>query len=103
MKRARPIVLTTIALAAGMMPSALAFGAGGEFRSPMALAVIGGLVFSTILSLVFVPAMFMLMDDVGAFIWRYGKRLLTSGADADDPPATSHQPPPKIAQIPGTE
>ena len=48
-----------------MMPSALAFGAGGEFRSPMALAVIGGLLFSTVLSLVFVPAMFMLMDDVG--------------------------------------
>ena len=48
MKRARPIVMTTIAMAAGMMPSALAFGAGGEFRSPMALAVIGGLVFSTV-------------------------------------------------------
>src|SRR6202165_3298912 len=42
-KRARPIVMTTVAMAAGMMPSALAFGAGGEFRSPMALAVIGGL------------------------------------------------------------
>jgi hypothetical protein len=69
----------------------------------MALAVIGGLVFSTILSLVFVPAMFMLMDDVGAFVWRYGKRLLTSGADADEPTSTSHQPPPKIAQIPGAE
>ena len=72
-KRARPIVMTTIAMAAGMMPSALAFGAGGEFRSPMALAVIGGLVFSTVLSLVFVPAMFMMMDDLGALIWRYGK------------------------------
>jgi hydrophobe/amphiphile efflux-1 (HAE1) family protein len=102
MKRARPIVMTTIAMAAGMMPSALAFGAGGEFRSPMALAVIGGLVFSTILSLVFVPAMFMLMDDVGAFIWRYGKRLLTSGADAEEPAATGHQPP-KIAKAPGAE
>ncbi len=67
MKRARPIVMTTIAMAAGMMPSALAFGAGGEFRSPMALAVIGGLMFSTVLSLVFVPAMFMMMDDLGAF------------------------------------
>ncbi|WP_439923864.1 efflux RND transporter permease subunit [Nitrobacter sp. JJSN] len=84
MKRARPIMMTTIAMVAGMMPSALAFGAGGEFRSPMALAVIGGLIFSTILSLVFVPAMFMMMDDVGAFIWRYGKRLLTSGAEATE-------------------
>ncbi len=70
MKRARPIVMTTIAMAAGMTPSALAVGAGGEFRSPMALAVIGGLIFSTMLSLVFVPAMFMVMDDFGALIWR---------------------------------
>ncbi|HLI99804.1 MAG TPA: efflux RND transporter permease subunit, partial [Bradyrhizobium sp.] len=80
-KRARPIVMTTVAMAAGMTPSALAFGAGGEFRSPMALAVIGGLIFSTILSLVFVPAMFMMMDDIGALIWRFAKRLLTSGAN----------------------
>ena len=102
MKRARPIVMTTIAMAAGMMPSALAFGAGGEFRSPMALAVIGGLMFSTVLSLVFVPAMFMLMDDVGAFIWRYGRRLLTSGAEAADPAAAQHEPP-HIVRLPGAE
>jgi non-ribosomal peptide synthetase-like protein len=63
--RARPIVMTTIAMAAGMAPSALAFGAGGEFRSPMAIAVIGGLLVSTLLSLLFVPAIFTLMDDVG--------------------------------------
>ncbi|KMO40806.1 ABC transporter permease [Methylobacterium variabile] len=60
-KRARPIVMTTIAMVAGMVPSALAVGAGGEFRSPMAIAVIGGLLFSTILSLIFVPAVFCLM------------------------------------------
>src|SRR6201999_3486448 len=83
MKRARPIVMTTIAMVAGMMPSALAFGAGGEFRSPMALAVIGGLMFSTVLSLVFVPAMFMVMDDLGALIWRFGKRLIVSSGDAE--------------------
>ena len=81
MKRARPIVMTTIAMAAGMMPSALAIGAGGEFRSPMALAVIGGLIFSTILSLVFVPAMFMVMDDLGALCWRFGKKLLVSSGE----------------------
>src|SRR6185295_18451216 len=73
MKRARPIVMTTIAMVAGMMPSALAVGAGGEFRSPMALAVIGGLLFSTVLSLLFVPAMFLVMDDIGALSWRLGK------------------------------
>jgi multidrug efflux pump subunit AcrB len=83
MKRARPIVMTTIAMVAGMTPSALAVGAGGEFRSPMALAVIGGLIFSTVLSLVFVPAMFMVMDDIGSLIWRVGKRLIVSSDDAD--------------------
>ncbi len=77
-KRARPIIMTTVAMIAGMMPSALAFGAGGEFRSPMALAVIGGLLFSTILSLVFVPAAFSFMDDVAKVSWRYGKRLISS-------------------------
>jgi multidrug efflux pump subunit AcrB len=94
MKRARPIVMTTVAMVAGMMPSALAFGAGGEFRSPMALAVIGGLIFSTMLSLVFVPAMFMLMDDVGALSWRFGSKLLTSSGDAEHPApsGTAHPP-----------
>ncbi len=92
MKRARPIVMTTVAMVAGMMPSALAFGAGGEFRSPMALAVIGGLIFSTLLSLVFVPAMFMLMDDVAALFWRFGSKLLTSSGDAGQPapPENAH-------------
>ncbi|MGA7071135.1 efflux RND transporter permease subunit [Bradyrhizobium sp.] len=100
MKRARPIVMTTIAMAAGMMPSALAFGAGGEFRSPMALAVIGGLLFSTVLSLVFVPAMFMLMDDIGALIWRFSKQLITANK-ADDQPG-DHEPP-AIAHSPAAE
>ena len=100
MKRARPIVMTTIAMAAGMMPSALAFGAGGEFRSPMALAVIGGLVFSTILSLVFVPAMFMMMDDIGAQIWRFARRLITANK-ADDEPAD--RKPPAILHSPAAE
>src|ERR1700759_2020250 len=84
MKRARPIVMTTIAMVAGMMPSALAFGAGGEFRSPVAMAVIGGLLFSTVLSLVFVPAMFILMDDIGAFIWRFGQKLLVSHGEPEE-------------------
>ena len=101
-KRARPIVMTTIAMAAGMMPSALAFGAGGEFRSPMALAVIGGLVFSTVLSLVFVPAMFMMMDDLGALMWRYGKLLLASEAEpeTDQPPGSHRTPPPAVTGPP---
>ncbi len=69
-KRARPIVMTTIAMAAGMFPSALGLGDGGGFRSPMAIAVIGGLIMSTMLSLVFVPAVFTVMDDIGRLTWR---------------------------------
>ena len=46
-KRARPIVMTTIAMCGGMLPSALALDSGGEFRAPMAIAVIGGLISST--------------------------------------------------------
>ncbi|SNR37568.1 efflux RND transporter permease subunit [Paracoccus sediminis] len=60
-KRARPIVMTTIAMSAGMIPSALATGEGGEFRAPMAIAVIGGLLLSTVLSLLFVPSLFSLI------------------------------------------
>ncbi len=60
-KRARPIVMTTIAMVGGMLPSALALDSGGEFRAPMAIAVIGGLVSSTVLGLIFVPA-FIALD-----------------------------------------
>lgn len=63
-KRARPIIMTTIAMVAGMVPSALALGVGGEFRSPMAIAVIGGLIVSTILSLLFVPALFSVINSL---------------------------------------
>lgn len=75
-KRARPIIMTTIAMTGGMLPSALALGAGGEFRSPMAIAVIGGLLLSTLLSLIFVPAVFILMDDVGRLLWRFFSRFV---------------------------
>jgi multidrug efflux pump subunit AcrB len=64
-KRARPIVMTSLAMAAGMVPSALGIGDGGEFRSPMAIAVIGGLLVSTLLSLLFVPAFFTVVENFG--------------------------------------
>ncbi len=57
-KRARPIVMTSIAMSAGMLPSALGVGEGGPFRAPMATAVIGGIIVSTVLSLVIVPSFF---------------------------------------------
>ena len=72
-KRARPIVMTTIAMVAGMFPTALGHGDGGEFRAPMAIAVIGGLIVSTVLSLVFVPSFYSVMDDVTrAFVFLFG-------------------------------
>ncbi len=82
-KRARPIIMTTIAMAAGMAPSAFALGAGGEFRSPMAIAVIGGLIVSTLLSLLFVPAFFVIMDDIGRVFQKTIGRLIEK---TDEPP-----------------
>lgn len=63
-KRARPIIMTTLAMGAGMLPIALGLGAAdSSFRSPMAIAVIGGLITSTFLSLLVIPAVFTLIDD----------------------------------------
>jgi HAE1 family hydrophobic/amphiphilic exporter-1 len=66
--RARPIIMTTMAMVAGMMPAVLGIGADAGFRGPMAVAVVGGLITSTVLSLVFVPAVFTVMDDIRGWI-----------------------------------
>ena len=63
-KRARPIIMTTIAMAAGMMPIALGWSADPSFRSPMAITVIGGLITSTLLSLVVIPVLYTYVDDL---------------------------------------
>ena len=63
--RLRPILMTTTAMIFGMLPLALAFGAGSEQQSPMAHAVIGGIVTSTIMTLVVVPVLFTYMDALG--------------------------------------
>ena len=74
-KRSRPIVMTTIAMGAGMMPLALGWGADPSFRSPMAIAVIGGLITSTLLSLLVVPAVFTYIDDFEHWVGRwFGKK-----------------------------
>ncbi|MGH1588278.1 efflux RND transporter permease subunit [Methylobacterium phyllosphaerae] len=105
-KRARPIVMTTIAMAAGMVPSAMAYGIGGEFRAPMAVAVIGGLIVSTVLSLVFVPAIFVLMDDLSRLLKRLFGRFVGERDDPEDEPGygapahpanDGHPAPPRIA------
>jgi multidrug efflux pump subunit AcrB len=71
--RLRPILMTTIAMISGMVPIAMGIGAGSETRSPMAIAVIGGLITSTLLTLVVVPVIFTYVD--GAQHW-IGGRLL---------------------------
>ncbi|HWO87794.1 MAG TPA: efflux RND transporter permease subunit, partial [Gemmatimonadales bacterium] len=64
--RLRPIVMTTLAMIFGMLPTALGVGDGGEFRAPMARAVIGGLITSTLLTLVVVPVVYTYFDDFGS-------------------------------------
>lgn len=80
--RARPIIMTTLAMVAGMLPAVLGFGAGASFRGPMAVAVIGGLITSTLLSLVFVPVVFVYMDMLRGWIGRKLSRL-TSVTEED--------------------
>ena len=74
-KRSRPIIMTTIAMGAGMMPLALGWGADPSFRSPMAIAVIGGLITSTLLSLLVVPAVFTIIDDLEHLLRRAMHRM----------------------------
>jgi hypothetical protein len=83
-KRARPIVMTTIAMVGGMLPSALSLDSGGEFSAPMAVAVIGGLISSTVLSLVFVPAVFIAMDDLSQLIWNVFRRFVGKSDEPDE-------------------
>jgi multidrug efflux pump subunit AcrB len=63
-KRARPIIMTTLAMGAGMMPIAMGLGTDPSFRAPMAIAVIGGLITSTFLSLLVIPVVYTLIDDL---------------------------------------
>ena len=76
-QRAKPIVMTSMAMIAGMLPLVLGFGAGNAFREPMAVAVIGGLLASTALSLLFVPVVYVLIDDLEQSITPKLRRLLT--------------------------
>jgi hydrophobe/amphiphile efflux-1 (HAE1) family protein len=85
-KRARPIVMTTIAMTAGMMPIAMGWAGDPSFRSPMGVAVVGGLLVSTVMSLFIVPAMFSVIDDFQQWLSRKFGR---AGATADAAPATS--------------
>ena len=92
-KRAQPIVMTTVAMVAGMVPTALSLSGDGAFRAPMGVVVIGGLILSTLLTLLIVPAGFSLADSIekrlGGF---FSRNLLTyrkgdEGSGEAAPPA----------------
>jgi hydrophobic/amphiphilic exporter-1 (mainly G- bacteria), HAE1 family len=90
--RLRPILMTTCAMVGGMLPTALALSQGSESRSPMAIAVIGGLIFSTILTLIVIPVVFTIVDDVwhsflrrffpASYRRRYGKDITPESTPA---------------------
>lgn len=95
-KRAQPIVMTTVAMVAGMVPTALSLSGDASWRAPMGITVIGGLILSTLLTLLIVPASFSLA--IGVEQWmgpRLRRRLLTyTPGDEDAPhgPVIEHQP-----------
>ncbi|MGN7727057.1 efflux RND transporter permease subunit [Luteimonas sp. 22616] len=82
-KRAQPVIMTTLAMGAGMMPIALGFSGDSSFRAPMAIAVIGGLITSTLLSLIVIPAAFTVIDDVGEWMARKFRHRSSHPAPAE--------------------
>ena len=85
-KRAQPIIMTTVAMAAGMLPTALALSGDGAWRAPMGIVVIGGLLLSTLLTLLIVPASFSFSDDIERWLRRvFGG--LTNSPDEESRPA----------------
>ena len=92
-KRAQPIVMTTVAMVAGMIPTALSLSGDAAWRAPMGITVIGGLLLSTLLTLLIVPASFSLAIDIEEWIGPHlRKRLLTFKPGDDRPSAEAPQP-----------
>jgi len=83
-KRARPIIMTTIAMGAGMLPIALGFGTDPSFRAPMAIVVIGGLITSTFLSLLVVPVVFTYVDDMVQWFARHWRARVARPTPANE-------------------
>ncbi len=89
-KRAQPIVMTTVAMVAGMVPVALSLTGDGSFRAPMGVTVIGGLIVSTLLTLLIVPATFSIAVGIEQRVGPWMKRVLTNGGE--DGPRVVAQP-----------
>ncbi len=92
-KRAQPIVMTTVAMVAGMVPTALALTGDGAWRQPMGIVVIGGLIVSTLLTLLIVPAAFSLSVGIERRVGPWlGRKLLTYRPGEDGTPVIDHKP-----------
>jgi len=91
-KRAQPIVMTTVAMVAGMVPTALSLSGDGAWRAPMGTVVIGGLIVSTLLTLLIVPASFSLADSFEKWIGPKFGKLLTYKGEQDHGPEPTAQP-----------
>lgn len=90
-ERARPIVMTSVAMMAGMAPTALSIGEGSQFRQPMAVAVIGGLITSTLLSLVLIPVVYEVISIFERWLAPHAGRLITP-RHAPAPPLVAATP-----------
>jgi len=91
--RLRPILMTTMAMILGMLPSAIGAGEGSEGRQPMAVAIIGGLVSSTMLTLLVVPVVYSLLDPFSEFL--KNRFLKLREAPTETPPAAGPASPPR--------
>jgi hydrophobic/amphiphilic exporter-1 (mainly G- bacteria), HAE1 family len=88
--RLRPIVMTTLAMIFGMLPTAIGSGQGGEFRAPMAHVVIGGLITSTLLTLVVVPVVYTYLDDFGVWVGAWVTRYTSAPGEVHGESAAKH-------------
>jgi HAE1 family hydrophobic/amphiphilic exporter-1 len=80
-ERLRPILMTSAAMTLGMLPTAISNAEGSEFRAPMAIAVIGGVISSTLLSLIVVPVFYLTIENIKARLGRLGRRKPGRGAE----------------------
>jgi HAE1 family hydrophobic/amphiphilic exporter-1 len=89
--RMRPILMTAISMIFGVLPAALGLGPGSETRAPMAIATAMGMLSSTMLTLLFVPVFYILIDDLGDFVKRQVRRLFGGGEGIAEPAAAPNQ------------
>jgi HAE1 family hydrophobic/amphiphilic exporter-1 len=102
--RLRPILMTSATLIASMMPILLGTGPGSEMRSPVAAVLVGGMITSTMLTLLFVPALYSYLDDLanlpGRFgAWREARRARRVASAPDAAEALTPSPVPVVAQV----